>query len=53
MTTSDFVMPQTADYLWLGMGVVALIMGVFIVSYFIRARSLRRDMDLLDSLEQE
>ncbi len=46
-------MPQTADYLWLGMAVIALIMGILIASYFTRARSLQRDMDMLDSLEQE
>ena len=46
-------MPQTADYLWLGMAVIALIMSVLIISYFTRARSLQRDMDMLDSLEKE
>lgn len=46
-------MPQTADYLWLGMAVIVLIMGILIASYFTRARSLQRDMDMLDSLEKE
>jgi hypothetical protein len=53
MPVSDFVTPATADYLWLGMAVITLIMGVLVTSYFTRARSLQRDMDMLDSLEQD
>lgn len=53
MPTPEFVTPETADYLWLGVAVIALIMGVLIASYVTRARSLQRDMEMLDSLEQE
>lgn len=53
MPETTFMTPQTVDYLWLGMGVIALIMGLLIASYFIRARSLQRDMEMLDSLERD
>lgn len=51
--TTTFVTPETADYLWLGVAVVALIMGLLIASYFARASSLRRDLDILDRLEND
>lgn len=53
MPTSEFVTPATADYLWLGVAVIVLIMGVLVTSLFTRARSLQRDMEMLDSLEQD
>jgi heme exporter protein D len=46
-------MPQTADYLWLGMAISALIMGLLVLSIITRARSLRSDLAMLDELERE
>lgn len=51
--TTTFVTPETGEYLWLGMAVIALIMGLLIASYFARASSLRRDLDILDQLEND
>lgn len=53
MPTSEFVTPETADYLWLGVAIIALIMGALIASYVIRSRSLQRDTEMLNSLEQD
>ncbi|MCU0476098.1 MAG: hypothetical protein MUC99_08325 [Anaerolineae bacterium] len=46
-------MPETADYLWLGMAVTLGIMGVLVASYVARARGLEKDAALLDELEKE
>ena len=53
MIENTFVTPETADYLWLGVAVIALIMGLLIASYFTRASSLRRDLEMLEQLEKD
>lgn len=41
-------MPQTGEYLLLGLAVIAVIMGVLIVSMVSRARGARHDLEALD-----
>lgn len=45
-------MPQTTEYLVLGIIVVALIMGLLVLSIFARYRGFQQDMRLLDELER-
>lgn len=41
-------MPQTGDYLLLGLAVIAIIMGVLVASMVSRARNARRELEALD-----
>jgi hypothetical protein len=46
-------MPETTEYLNLGMGAIAVLMGVFLFSMFQRMRSFRQMLTTLDELERE
>lgn len=44
---------DTLDYMILGYAVILGTMGIFILSLALRIRSLRKDEELLDELEQQ
>jgi len=44
---------QTTNYMIAGFAVIISMIGGLIVSMFLRARSLRRDLQMLESLRQE
>lgn len=46
-------MPDTTAYLWLGLGVTALVMFALIGSMLARYRSLRQDLKTLEQLDEE
>ena len=46
-------MPDTGAYLILGLVVVAVIMGGFILSMVVRFRSLSRDIELIRQLAED
>lgn len=45
--------PDTAAYLFLGLGVAFGVLGVYIFSLFARARSARHDLETLKNLSDE
>lgn len=45
--------PQTTDYLILGLVMVFAILGLFIASLVIRYRSLEKDVQLVEKLTEE
>jgi hypothetical protein len=44
---------ETTDYMLFGFSVIFGSMGLYLVSLFVRARNLRRDVETLESLEEE
>lgn len=46
-------MPDNLSYLILGLVVTFVIVGGFTASMALRARSLRKDLDLIETLNQE
>jgi hypothetical protein len=46
-------MPDTGAYLILGLASVAVILGAFVASLFVRQRNLTRDMELIQKLSEE
>lgn len=47
------MIPETLNYLILGLGVVAVIMGLLIASFVIRHRNLEQDLRLIQQLNDE
>ncbi len=45
--------PQTTDYLILGLAVVFAILGLFVASLVIRYRSLEKDVQVIEKLTEE
>ncbi len=45
--------PQTTDYLILGLVVVFAILGLFVASLVIRYRNLEKDVQLIEKLSEE
>ncbi len=48
-----FITPDNSGYLALGLAAVFIILGLLILSYFWRARSMRQDLALLNALAEE
>lgn len=46
-------MPDTSAYLILGLASVAVILGAFVASLFVRQRNLNRDLELIRRLSEE
>ncbi len=46
-------MPDTLNYLYLGLGMTVLIMSVFLGSLFVRRRNLEKDIAIMAQLEDE
>lgn len=46
-------MPDTTSYLYLGLGVVGAIVGLYIISLYLRFANARKDVELLESLQEE
>lgn len=44
-------MAETTEYMYLGLGAIALIMGGLIASLTLRWQSLKRDLRMLEELE--
>ena len=49
----EITTPETADYLLLGLGSVALITLGYIATMYIRYRNLQKDIDLIEQLANE
>ena len=45
--------PDTVDYMYLGYAVFTIVMGLYVVSFWLRRRNLEADERLLDELEQK
>lgn len=48
-----FVIPNTTDYLFLGLAMVAIIMIVLIGSMVLRSRNLNRDLEMIETLAED
>lgn len=44
--------PNTISYMYLGYTVFSVVFFGYLLSYFLRYRNLRRDLELLDELEK-
>lgn len=51
--TQEFTVPNTNDYLLLGLGIVGLILGIWVIRMVVRFRTLHQDEATLESLEDE
>jgi hypothetical protein len=51
MLLQEIVIPDNVAYLVLGLAALAVILGGWVISYFWRARGLRRDAALLAQME--
>jgi hypothetical protein len=49
----EFTTPETADFLFLGLGAVAVFTLGYIATMFLRYRNLQKDMDLIQELANE
>jgi len=49
----EFTVPDTTSYLLLGLFVIALILGIWVVRLIVRFRSLRQDEATLEALSDE
>jgi hypothetical protein len=47
------VIPNTTDYLFLGLAVVAIVMLVLIGSMVVRSRNLNRDLEMIQTLTED
>ncbi len=47
------LIPDTAAYLYLGLGAVATITGLFIASLLIRVSRLRRELEIIEETERD
>ncbi len=45
--------PDTSRYMIMGYTVIFLVQAVYLVSLWVRNRNLKRDLELLEDLEQE
>lgn len=45
--------PDTVSYMYLGYGVFTAVMGLYLLSLWLRQRNLRADERLLEELEQK
>lgn len=45
--------PDTSSYMIAGYAIAFLVMGVYVASMYIRNRNLKRDLETLDSLQDE
>ncbi len=45
--------PDTSAYMIAGYVIFFLITAIYLISFFVRARNLRRDLDTLESMETE
>ena len=45
--------PDTSFYMNLGYGFFFVVMGIYVASMYIRNRNLKRDLEMLESLEKE
>jgi len=48
-----FVIPNTTDYLFLGLAAIAIIMIVLIGSMVVRSRNLNRDLEMIQTLAED
>ncbi|MCK6579594.1 MAG: hypothetical protein L6Q98_15985 [Anaerolineae bacterium] len=46
-------MPQTGEYLLLGLAAVGTLLGLFLISLGVRFRNLRRDLKALEEIADE
>ncbi|MBK8027416.1 MAG: hypothetical protein IPK19_40010 [Chloroflexi bacterium] len=46
-------MPETGEYLILGLAAVGVVVGAFLLSLVVRFRNLRRDMKTLEDIASE
>jgi hypothetical protein len=46
-------MPETGEYLILGLAAIALLLALFIGSMVVRYRNLTKDIDLIQRLQEE
>jgi H+/Cl- antiporter ClcA len=53
MLAQTFTTPDTASYLYLGLGVFFGLMGLYALSLVLRARNLRRDEAVIEQLQSE
>lgn len=49
----EFTTPETADFLILGLGSVALFTLGYVATMFIRYRNLQKDIELIQQLAEE
>lgn len=45
--------PDTSGYMLLGYAVAFIVMGLYILSMYIRSRNLQRDLETFQSIESE
>jgi hypothetical protein len=53
MLAQTITTPDTASYLFLGLGVFFGLLGLFVLSLVVRTRNLRRDEDVIEQLRSE
>ncbi len=45
--------PQTANFLWLGLGAVGVLVGGFLLSMALRFRDLQKDVQMIEQLRED
>ena len=45
--------PDTLNYMIAGYVVLAVVLGIYLISFFVRFRSLKQDLSLFEELENE
>ncbi len=53
MLLQQTAIPDNLSYLLLGLAMLALILGGYLVSYFVRLRNIRREAALLEQMQAE
>ena len=44
--------PDTSFYMNLGFALTFIVMGIYVASLYLRSRNLRRDMDMLEAMQE-
>ena len=45
--------PDTSFYMCLGYGFFSIVMGIYIASMYLRNRNLKRDLEMLESMQED
>lgn len=45
--------PDTVDYMIAGFAVIFGVIGIYLVSFLVRNRNLRKDLELLEEIDQD
>ncbi len=51
--TQISITPDTSGYMYLGYGFLFVAMGLYLASLYLRQRSLKRDLELMEDMEKK